>query len=318
MGSGRRQPVITSTTAPSSHTPAYLGKVVVHAQDIRRPLGLVRTPSVGALTPVADFFARRDFTVASRTQVADLQLRADDGPFATGTGPLVTGSTLALVMSMAWRPLERRLVRPCTGCRHAPETSGVLVPVRITSLAGGQIPHDAGRRWAGRASCLGPVWVYGVGLGYGSRNEPLGLVPAPANVPEGGAHARCRAESQRTGRLCCRGPARGPGRNRRGGRRGGYRGPGGAGADPDHRHLRARLPGLRLTARLAASADASPARRRRCGPGRAAAACAAAFGPDRQRCGVLRSGQPRGCRRGYWQPQHTVPLAAACGACCTP
>jgi hypothetical protein len=44
-----------------------------------------------------------DFTVASRTHVADLQLRADDGPVATGTGPLVTGSTLALVMSMAGR-----------------------------------------------------------------------------------------------------------------------------------------------------------------------------------------------------------------------
>ena len=29
--------------------------------------------------------------------------------------------------------------------------------------------------------------------------------------------------------------------------------------------------------------SASPARRRRCGPGRAAAACAAAAGPDRQR-----------------------------------
>jgi len=75
----------------------------VHAQDIRRPLELVRTPSVDALTPVADFFARREFTVASRTQVADLQLRADDGPFAAGTGPLVTGSTLALVMGMARR-----------------------------------------------------------------------------------------------------------------------------------------------------------------------------------------------------------------------
>lgn len=95
--------VITSTTAPSRHTPAYLGEVVVHAQDIRQPLGIVQTPSVDALTPVADFFARRDFTVASRTHVADLQLRADDGPFATGTGPLVTGSTLALVMSMAGR-----------------------------------------------------------------------------------------------------------------------------------------------------------------------------------------------------------------------
>ena len=98
----RFRAVITSTTAPSSHTPAYLGEVVVHAQDIRQPLGLVRTPSVDALTPVADFFARRDFTVASRTHVADLQLQ-DDGPFATGTGPLISGSTLALVMSMAGR-----------------------------------------------------------------------------------------------------------------------------------------------------------------------------------------------------------------------
>lgn len=95
--------VIASTTAPSWHTPAYLGEVVVHAQDIRQPLGIARTPSVDALTPVADFFARRDFAIASRTRVADLQLRADDGPFATGAGPLVTGSTLALVMGMAGR-----------------------------------------------------------------------------------------------------------------------------------------------------------------------------------------------------------------------
>ncbi len=95
--------VITSTTAPSGHTAAYLGEVVVHAQDIRQPLGLVQKPSVDALTPVADFFARRDFTVASHTHVADLQLRADDGPFAAGAGPLITGSTLALVMSMAGR-----------------------------------------------------------------------------------------------------------------------------------------------------------------------------------------------------------------------
>ena len=95
--------IVDSTTAPSGHTPAYLGEVVVHAQDIRQPLGLLRRPDVGALTPVADFLARRDFAVASRTAVAGLQLRADDGPFAAGSGPLVTGSTLALVMSMAGR-----------------------------------------------------------------------------------------------------------------------------------------------------------------------------------------------------------------------
>ncbi|MGC1419431.1 MAG: maleylpyruvate isomerase family mycothiol-dependent enzyme [Acidimicrobiales bacterium] len=95
--------IIDSTIAPSGHTAAYLGEVVVHAQDIRQPLGLPRTPDVDALTPVADFFARRNFAVASRTNAAGLQLRADDGPFATSTGPLVTGSTLALVMSTAGR-----------------------------------------------------------------------------------------------------------------------------------------------------------------------------------------------------------------------
>lgn len=99
----RFRSVVTSTTAPSSHTPAYLGEVLVHAQDIRRPLGILPAPAVEALTPVADFYARRDFTVASRTYATGLQLRADDGPFAAGSGPLVTGSTLALVMSMAGR-----------------------------------------------------------------------------------------------------------------------------------------------------------------------------------------------------------------------
>jgi uncharacterized protein (TIGR03083 family) len=109
----RFRAVIGSTTAPSAHTPAYLGEVVVHAQDIRQPLGLPRTPEVDALTPVADFFARRNFTVASRTAVAGLLLRADDGPFATSTGPLVTGSTLALVMSMAGRaPYVDQLAGP--------------------------------------------------------------------------------------------------------------------------------------------------------------------------------------------------------------
>ena len=99
----RFRAVITSTTAPSGHTPAYLGEVVVHAQDIRKPLGIMRAPSVDSLTPVAEFFAAHDFAVASRSRVADLRLRADDGPFAAGAGPLITGSTLALVMSMAGR-----------------------------------------------------------------------------------------------------------------------------------------------------------------------------------------------------------------------
>ncbi|WP_104092037.1 maleylpyruvate isomerase family mycothiol-dependent enzyme [Arthrobacter sp. GMC3] len=95
--------VVTNTVAPSSHTPAYLGEVLVHAQDIRQPLGLAHLPSIDALSPVAEFYASRNFAVASGTRAAGLQLTADDGPFTAGAGPAVTGSTLALVMAMAGR-----------------------------------------------------------------------------------------------------------------------------------------------------------------------------------------------------------------------
>ncbi|GHC99862.1 maleylpyruvate isomerase family mycothiol-dependent enzyme [Zhihengliuella salsuginis] len=99
----RFRAVVDSTTAPSGHIPAYLGEIVVHAQDIRRPAGMRNAPRVESLTPVAGFFARRDFAVDSRTRAAGLHLRADDGPFVAGSGPEVTGSTLALVMCMAGR-----------------------------------------------------------------------------------------------------------------------------------------------------------------------------------------------------------------------
>lgn len=99
----RFRAVITSTTAPSAHTAAYLGEVLVHAQDIRQPLGLERTPSPAALDPVAEFFASRNFTVPSQTYADGLQLRSADSSFNAGYGLLVTGPVLALVMSMAGR-----------------------------------------------------------------------------------------------------------------------------------------------------------------------------------------------------------------------
>lgn len=100
----RFRTITASTVAPSGHTPAWLGEVIVHGHDIRQPLGLVQTSNIDALTPVAEFFAQRNFTVRSRSRIAGVQLRAVDGPFAvTGNGPLVSGPTLALVMTMAGR-----------------------------------------------------------------------------------------------------------------------------------------------------------------------------------------------------------------------
>jgi uncharacterized protein (TIGR03083 family) len=95
--------VINSTTSAPGPAAAWLGEVVVHAQDIRRPLGLPHTPAVEAVTTVAGFYARRNFAVPSRSAIQGLRVEATDGPFAAGTGPLVRGTTLALTMAMAGR-----------------------------------------------------------------------------------------------------------------------------------------------------------------------------------------------------------------------
>lgn len=99
----RFRAVIDSRVAASRDVAAFLGEVVVHAQDIRQPLGIEREPSVEALTRAAEFFAAKDFAVNSKTLVAGLELRAEDGPFGAGEGPLVMGRTLPLVMAMAGR-----------------------------------------------------------------------------------------------------------------------------------------------------------------------------------------------------------------------
>ena len=104
--------VVDSTTSTFGPTAAWLGEVVVHAQDVRRPLGLERTPPVETTTAVARFYAQRDFTVAGRSAISGLRLEATDGPFATGAGPLVSGTTLALTMAMAGR---RAYVEDLTG-----------------------------------------------------------------------------------------------------------------------------------------------------------------------------------------------------------
>lgn len=95
--------IIPSTTAPMGPTAAWLGEVVVHSADIRRPLGISRTPPVEVVTEVARFYASRDFAVPSRSAINGLRVEATDGPFSSGEGALVRGTTLALTMAMAGR-----------------------------------------------------------------------------------------------------------------------------------------------------------------------------------------------------------------------
>ena len=95
--------VITSTTSPPLPTLAMLGEAVVHAEDIRRPLGIRRAYPIETLTPVAEYYARSNLPVIAKGRILGLRLTGCDGRFAAGGGLVVSGNTLALTMAMTGR-----------------------------------------------------------------------------------------------------------------------------------------------------------------------------------------------------------------------
>lgn len=94
---------VSSTTKPPLPVVAMLGEVIVHGEDIRRPLGLRRDHPIDSLAAVAEFYQRENSTVPSSTRAAGLRLTATDGAWSSGSGPEVSGPTLALIMAMAGR-----------------------------------------------------------------------------------------------------------------------------------------------------------------------------------------------------------------------
>jgi uncharacterized protein (TIGR03083 family) len=99
----RFRSVLTSTTRPPLPTLAMLGETIVHAQDIRRPLVIRHDYPIETLTRVAEYYQGSDLPVLTKIRISGLRLVATDGPFNTGSGPLVSGTTLALTMSMTGR-----------------------------------------------------------------------------------------------------------------------------------------------------------------------------------------------------------------------
>jgi len=95
--------VVASTTKPPLPVIAMLGEAIVHGEDIRRPLGVHRDHPIATLTRLAEYYQGSDLVVLAKGRIGGLRLVATDGPFTTGTGPLVSGTTLALIMAMTGR-----------------------------------------------------------------------------------------------------------------------------------------------------------------------------------------------------------------------
>jgi uncharacterized protein (TIGR03083 family) len=95
--------VASSRTKPPLPVAALLGEAIVHGEDIRRPLGIRHAYPITTLTRTAEYYGSSDLVVPAKERVTGLRLVATDGPFTVGSGPLVTGSTLVLIMAMTGR-----------------------------------------------------------------------------------------------------------------------------------------------------------------------------------------------------------------------
>lgn len=95
--------VVSSTTKPPLPAVAMLGETIVHAEDIRRPLGIRHDYPIEVVTQVAEYYRGSDLVVLAKGRIDGLKLVADDGPFTTGSGPTVSGPTVALIMATTGR-----------------------------------------------------------------------------------------------------------------------------------------------------------------------------------------------------------------------
>jgi uncharacterized Actinobacterial protein TIGR03083 len=95
--------VQSATSAPPGPVDSWLGETIVHAEDIRRPLGIAHTYPAHALVRVAEFYKGSNLLIGAKNRIAGLSLRATDTEWSTGSGPEVSGPMLALLLAMTGR-----------------------------------------------------------------------------------------------------------------------------------------------------------------------------------------------------------------------
>ena len=104
----RFEAVVNSVKHPPGPADTWLGETIVHAEDIRRPLGIEHRYPTEAVVRVAGFYQGSNLLIGSKNRIAGLTLRATDADWSHGTGPEVSGPILSLVMAMTGRkePLD--------------------------------------------------------------------------------------------------------------------------------------------------------------------------------------------------------------------
>ena len=88
---------------PPGPVDTMLTEVLVHSEDIRRPLGISHTYPPEALTRMIDFYRGSNLLIGGKKRAAGLTLRATDAGWSAGSGPEVAGPALSLMMATVGR-----------------------------------------------------------------------------------------------------------------------------------------------------------------------------------------------------------------------
>jgi uncharacterized protein (TIGR03083 family) len=96
---------VTTTNHPPAPVVAMLGEIVVHGEDIRRPLGIGQEVSPDAQLACLQMYQGATFPVGGKKRMAGLRLKATDVDWTHGDGPEVLGTGMALMLAMTGRPV---------------------------------------------------------------------------------------------------------------------------------------------------------------------------------------------------------------------
>lgn len=95
--------VQNSTASPPGPKMSWLGEVVIHAADVRRPLGIPHTYPMAAVRQVIDFYKGSNALIGAKKRIGGLALQATDDDWRHGQGESVEGPLLSLLLAMTGR-----------------------------------------------------------------------------------------------------------------------------------------------------------------------------------------------------------------------
>jgi uncharacterized protein (TIGR03083 family) len=96
--------VLASTKRPPGPVDTMLCETIVHAEDIRRPLGIAHDYDSEWVTRGADFYRGSNLIIGGKKRAAGLTFRATDADWTAGSGPEVTGPAISLLLAISGRP----------------------------------------------------------------------------------------------------------------------------------------------------------------------------------------------------------------------